>query len=346
MKDVEIIGVDLAKQVFQLHGAAADGSVVFRKKLSRKQFPVFMQSHPRCIVAMEACATAHHWGRTLAEFGHEVRLIAPKFVKPYVKTRKNDVADAEAIAEAASRPTMRFVDVRTPEQQGLGMIFRLRDLLIGQRTQIINALRGHLAEFGLVAPKRRENVERLRAVLDEGRGDAPTAIPASVRRMAEIYLEQIDALSGRIAEIDARVRIASRSSPVSSRLQKMPGIGPITAMAVAAFAPPVDSFSRGRDFSAWLGLVPRQHSSGGKQKPGRTSKPGQRDIRRLPIIGAMAVISGTKARPPAEGSWLARILARKPRMLAAIALANKMGRMIWAMIRKDEEFRGGAMMST
>lgn len=223
---------------------------------------------------MEACATAHHWGRTLAEFGHEVRLIAPKFVKPYVKTQKNDVADAEAIAEAASRPTMRFVDVKTPEQQGLGMIFRLRDLLIGQRTQIINALRGHLAEFGLVAPKGRENVERLRAVLGEDIESA-TGVPASVRRMAKIYLEQIDALSGRIAEIDAQVRIASQSSPVSTRLQKMPEIGPITAMAVAAFAPPMDSFNRGRDFSAWLGLVPRQHSSGGKQKLGRTSKSGQ-----------------------------------------------------------------------
>ena len=345
MKDVEIIGVDLAKQVFQLHGATADGSVVFRKKLSRKQFPIFMRGHPPCIVAMEACATAHHWGRMLAEFGHKVRLIAPKFVKPYVKTQKNDVADAEAIAEAASRPTMRFVDVKTPEQQGLGMIFRLRDLLIGQRTQIINALRGHLAEFGLVAPKGRENVERLRAVLGEDVGSA-TGIPASVRRMAEIYCEQIDALSERIAEIDAQVRTASQNSAVSKRLQKMPGIGPITAMAVAAFVPPMESFSRGRDFSAWLGLVPRQHSSGGKQKLGRTSKSGQRDIRRLLIIGAMAVISAAKARPPAEGSWLARILARKPRMLAAIALANKMGRMVWAMISKDEEFRGGAMMST
>lgn len=161
MKEVSIIGVDLAKQVFQLHGATVEGEVVFRKKLSRKQFPAFMQMQPGCGVAMEACATAHHWARTLATIGHEVRLIAPKFVKPYVKSQKNDMADAEAIAEAGSRPTMRFVEVKTPEQQGLGMIFRLRDLLVGQRTQMINALRGHLAEFGLVTGKGRENVDKL-----------------------------------------------------------------------------------------------------------------------------------------------------------------------------------------
>lgn len=170
MKEVPIIGVDLAKQVFQLHGATAEGDVVFRKKLSRKQFLTFMQAHPGCIVAMEACATAHHWARTLSAIGHEVRLIAPKFVKPYVKSQKNDMADAEAIAEAGSRPTMRFVEVKTPEQQGLGMIFRLRDLLVGQRTQVINALRGHLAEFGLVTEKGRENVDKLRTVLEPDEG--------------------------------------------------------------------------------------------------------------------------------------------------------------------------------
>lgn len=344
MKEVSIIGVDLAKQVFQLHGATAEGEVVFRKKLSRKQFLAFMQMHPGCLVAMEACATAHHWARTLVAFGHEVRLIAPKFVKPYLKNQKNDMADAEAIAEAASRPTMRFVEVKTPEQQGLGMIFRLRDLLVGQRTQTINALRGHLAEFGLVAGKGRENVDKLRAALEPGR-EGMEELPPAVRHMAQICFDQIDELSRRIAKLDNQISAASKRSRIAARLQKMPGIGPVTAMALAAFAPPMETFRQGRDFSAWLGLVPRQHSSGGKQRLGRTSKSGQRDIRRLLIIGAMAVISGTKIKPPSESSWLGRMLARKPRMLAAIALANKMARMLWAMITKDEEFRGGPLMA-
>jgi len=290
---------------------------------------------------MEACATAHHWARTLTVFGHDVRLIAPKFVKPYVKNQKNDMADAEAIVEAASRPTMRFVEVKTPAQQGLGMIFRLWDLLVGQRTQTVNALRGHLAEFGVVTGKGRENVDKLRSAL--GRGEEAADLPASVRHMAQLCFDQIDDLSRRIAELDTQIAAASRRSRFSARLQKMPGIGPITSMALAAFAPPMENFHRGRDFSAWLGLVPRQHSSGGKPRLGRTSKSGQRDIRRLLIIGAMAVISGAKARPPSESSWLGRILARKPRMLAAIALANKMARMLWAMIMRDEEFRGGPL---
>nr|WP_164882526.1 IS110 family transposase [Sinirhodobacter populi] len=249
-----------------------------------------------------------------------MRLIAPKFVKPYVKNQKNDMADAEAIAEAGSRPTMRFVEVKMSEQQGLGMIFRLRDLLVGQRTQVINALRGHLAEFGLVAVKGRDNVDELRAVLAPGTGSDD--LPAVVCHMAQLCFDQIDGLSQRITELDTQITTASRRSRFSARLQQMPGVGPITAMALAAFAPPMESFHQGRNFSAWLGLVPRQHSSGGKQRLGRTSQSGQRDIRRLLIIGAMAVISGARIRPPAESSCLGRMLARKPRMLVTIALAN------------------------
>lgn len=193
MKEVWIIGVDLAKLVFQLHGATAEGDVVFRKKLSRKQFLTFMQAHPRCQGAMEACATAHYWARTLGEFGHDVRMIAPKFVKPSVKNRKNDIADAEAFVEAASRPTMRFVEMKPPEQQGLDMIFRLRDLLIGQRTQTINALRGHLAEFGVVAGKGRENVVKLQSALETE--EIAVELPVSVRHMAKLCFDQIADLS-------------------------------------------------------------------------------------------------------------------------------------------------------
>lgn len=302
-----------------------------------------MEAHPRCRVAMEACATAHHWARMLTGFGHEVRLIVPEFVKPYVKTQKNGMADAEAIVEAATRPTMRFVEIKTVEQQGLGMVFRSRDLLVGQRTQTINALRGHLAEFGLIAGKGRENIEKLRSMLDHEDGAAD--LPAPMRQMVRLCLDQIADLSRRIEEIDAQISAASRRSRFSARMQRMPGVGPVTAMAPAAFAPPRENFRRGRDFSAWLGLVPRQHSSGGKQRLGRTSKSGQRDIRHLLIIGAMAVISGCKVRPPAENSWLGRILARKPRMLAAIALPNKMARMLWAMIARNEEFQGGPLLA-
>ena len=244
MGEVTVIGVDLAKNVFQVHGAAADGSVLFRKKLSRKPFLAFMQMHPRCLVAMEACATAHYWARTLAPIGHEVRLIAPKFVKPYLKNQKNDMADAEAIAEAASRPSMRFVEVKTPEQQGLGMIFRLRDLLVGQRTQTINALRGHLAEFGLVAGKGRENIDKLRAALEPGH-DGTKDLPPAVHHMAELCFGQIDELSRRIAELDVQIAAASKRSRFAARLQKMPGGRPGYRDGLGRFRPAYGDVSSG-----------------------------------------------------------------------------------------------------
>jgi transposase len=269
MKEVSIIGVDLAKQVFQLHGATAEGEVVFRKKVSRKQFLAFMQAHPRCRVAMEACATAHHWARTLMSLGHEVRLIAPKFVKPYVKNQKNDMADAEAIAEAASRPAMRFVEVKTPEQQGLGMIFRLRDLLVGQRTQTVNALRGHLAEFGVITAKGRENIDKLRSALE--RDEETADIPASVRHMAQLCFDQIDDLSRRITDLDAQIAAASRCSRFSARLQRMPGIGPITSMALAALrtgaCPGLPGARSSRAPPSLTGVVECKDRGGGEVRP-------------------------------------------------------------------------------
>jgi transposase len=269
MKEVSIIGVDLAKQVFQLHGATAEGEVVFRKKVSRKQFLAFMQAHPRCRVAMEACATAHHWARRLMSLGHEVRLIAPKFVKPYVKKQKNDMADAEAIAEAASRPTMRFVEVKTPEQQGLGMIFRLRDLLVGQRTQTVNALRGHLAEFGVITAKGRENIDKLRSALE--RDEETADIPASVRHMAQLCFDQIDDLSRRITDLDAQIAAASRCSRFSARLQRMPGIGPITSMALAALrtgaCPGLPGARSSRAPPSLTGVVECKDRGGGEVRP-------------------------------------------------------------------------------
>ena len=341
MGQANIIGVDLAKRVFQVHGAAADGSVVFRKKLSRSQFLVFLAGQRPCTVAMEACATAHGWGREIGKLGHEVRLIPPIYVKPFVKRQKNDAADAEAIAEAASRPTMRFVAVKSEEQQARSMIFRTRDLLVRQRTQLINALRGHLAEHGVVAPQGPAHLKRLASAVEDG----TIALPATVRQLGRLYLEQIELLSDRIAALEKQLRREAGQAETTRRLQTMPGVGPITAVAIESFAPPMVSFRRGRDFSAWLGLVPRQNSTGGKQRLGRTAKMGQRDIRRLLIIGAMAVVNSAARHGTLEGSWLQRMLARKPKMLVAIALANKMARGIWAMMTKQEDYENPAAIA-
>lgn len=333
MEEVSIVGVDLAKQVFQVHGAAADGRVLFRKKLSRLQFPKFMAALPPCVVAMEACGTTHYWGRELAGFGHDIRLIPPVYVKAFVKRQKNDAADAEAIAEAAMRPTMRTVAVKTSNQQARAMVFRTGDLLVGQRTQMVNALRGHLAEHGVIVGKGLGNVERLSTLVTSNN------LPELVESMSRLYLRQIAQLHEEIDQIDRCIAAEARQSDVVQRLQKVPGIGPICAMAITAFAPSMEEFRSGRDFAAWLGLVPRQHSTGGKQKLGRTSKMGQRDIRRLLIIGAMSVVHWKGRGGGKPGSWLSNMLARKPRMLVAIAMANKMARVIWAMLARNEDYR-------
>lgn len=335
MSAITIIGVDLAKRVFQLHGAKADGSVAFRKKLSRGRFLSFLAEQPPCVVGMEACATAHGWGREIEKLGHTVRLIPPIYVKPFVKRQKNDAADAEAIAEAASRPTMRFVAVKTEEQQARAMLFRTRDLLVRQRTQLINAVRGHLAEHGVVAAQGPAHLKRLADAIE----DEASRLPVMVQELGKLFLEQIDALCTKIGELDRKLRAVAGQAETTRRLQTMPGVGPITAVAVETFAPAMETFHRGRDFAAWLGLVPRQKSTGGKQRLGKVSKMGQRDIRRLLIIGAMAVVSWAARNGASEGSWLARMMARKPRMVVAIALANKMARSVWAMLVKQENYR-------
>lgn len=295
----------------------------------------FLASQPTCFVAMESCATSHYWGRKIANLGHRVRLIPPIYVKPFVKRQKNDAADAEAIAEAASRPTMRFVAVKSEIQQSQSMLFRTRDLMVGQRTQMINALRGHLAEYGVIAPQGAVQVHRLAQAVD----DPGSELPGTVRDLGRMYLGQIADYNEKIEALERDIRVRAKNDEDVSRLMTMPGIGPICAMAIQAFAPPMEAFRNGRDFAAWLGIVPRQKSTGGKQKLGKTSKMGQRDIRRLLIIGAMSVVNWAGRRGSSESTWLGRMLTRKPRILVATALANKMARAVWAMMTRKENYR-------
>ena len=264
----------------------------------------------------------------------EVKLVPPIYVKPFVKRQKNDAADAEAICEAASRPTMRFVAVKSREQQAQGMLFRTRDLLVRQRTQTINALRGHFAEFGVVAPRGPVHVERLAEAIE----DADSGLPGPVRELGALLFVQIAELDEKIAELEEELRERAREDEQTVRLMSVPGIGPLCAMAIQAFAPPMESFRHGRDFSAWLGLVPRQSSTGGKPKLGKISKMGQRDLRRLLVSGAMVMV-GWAVRRGTKDPWLARMLARKPRMLVAVALANRMARIAWALMTKNEYYR-------
>ena len=330
-----MIGVDLAKSVFQLHAASMTGQPKFRKKLSRQSFARFMAEQPPAMVVMEACGSAHHWAREMIKLGHEVKLIAPHYVKPFVKRQKNDAADAEAIVIAAQRPEMRFVEVKSEDQQSRAVLFRARERLVNQRTDLVNALRSCLYEYGHVVPQGIQHMGRILEILDEPHSD----LPALMREECRDLLDQIAEKTKRINVRNMKIKELAAAAETARRLQTIPGVGPLTSLAVEAFAPPMESFRCGRDFAAWLGLVPRQFSSGGKERLGRMSKAGQSDIRRLLIIGAMSRLNWLGRKTIAEGSWLARISARKPRMLVAIALANKMARTIWAMLTKKEDYR-------
>ncbi|WP_310622316.1 IS110 family RNA-guided transposase [Flexibacterium corallicola] len=339
MKELYIVGLDLAKNVFQAHGADKSGKPIFSKKLSRAKLLPFLESLPPTVVAMEACATAHYWAREINRLGHEAKLVPPVYVKPFVKRQKNDAVDAEAIAEAASRATMRFVAVKSSEQQGGCMAFKTRDLFVRQRTQTINALRAHLAEHGLLAAKGIVHLKALRELLQTKGQD----LPETVESYSHMLLDQIVSLQEKINELLKAINRTTEKEEVATRLMAVPGIGPITASAILAFAPPPEIFTKGRDFSAWLGLTPKQFSSGGKERLGRTSKMGQRDIRRLLITGAMAVVRWAKLRGAREGAWLQRMLDRKPSMLVAVALANKMARIVWALLQTKESYRETAI---
>ncbi len=333
-----MIGLDIAKNVFQAHGVDALGRVVFRKKIARRKLIEFFVTQPSCLVALEACGGAHHWGREIRKLGHTVRLIPPAYVKPFVKRQKNDAADAEAICEAAQRPNMRFVAVKDEAQQASSVVFRARDLLVRQRTQCVNALRGHLAEYGCIAPKGMTHVETLIAFVK----DRTNALPNGARLMLEVLIRSLASLKENIAVLDAEIVRRAKEDPVARRLTTVPGVGPITAAAIAALAPQAESFKRGRDFAAWLGLTPLQRSTGGKTRLGATSKMGERTIRRLLIIGGSAVVRQACRRSAASSPWLNRMLARKPRMLVTVAAANKTARIIWALLAKGGIYQAPA----
>jgi len=335
---ITTIGLDLAKSVFQVHGIADDGTVVVVKRLLRKQMINFFSKLPSCLIGMEACATAHHWARALAALGHEVKLMPPAYVKAYVKRGKNDAADAEAICEAAQRPSMRYAAIKTEAQQAAGMVFRTRDLLVRQRTQLINAIRGHLTEFGWVAPKGPSHISVLASLLEEGE-EIGASLPEAARAMFLVMTGQLEQLNEQVALLDKEIARRAREDEAARRLMTIPGIGPITATALLALAPPAEGFARGRDFAAWLGLTPKQHSTGGKERLGSISRMGERTLRRLLIIGSSAVVLQASRRGAPRGSWLEQMLARKPRMLVTVALANKTARIIWAVLMKGEDYR-------
>jgi transposase len=335
MTEVHVLAIDLAKRSFQVCGTARGGAVLFNRTVSRSKLEQLLRGQPPCIVAMEACATSHYWGRMAQGFGHEVRLIPPIYVKPFVKRQKNDAADAAAIAEAALRPNMICVTVKSAENQARAVAFRTHQCFVRQRTQLINSLRGHLAEFGIVVAKGPANLKSLMEMMD----DATLDLPETVRDMVRLYLEQIELITRKVDELTLRLRNAVRETVEMRRLCTVPGVGPVTAGAVLAFAPDLRAFSSGRNFAAWLGLVPRQHSTGGKTRLGSVSKMGQHDIRKLLIIGAMSRIRWIVRKGVLPDNWLGRLLGRKPRMVAAVALANKMARIIWAMMTREQNYR-------
>lgn len=340
---ISTIGIDLAKNVFQVHGVDAQGKAVLVRQLRRKQVLEFFGKLPACLVGMEACATAHHWARQLKKLGHEVKLIPPAYVKAYVKRQKNDAADAAAICEAVSRPSMRFVPVKSAEQQAALAVHRTRDLLIGQRTQLVNALRAHLAELGLVADQGRDGIAKLVAIImDE---ENLQSLPEAMRRALQVVVAQLGALQAQIGELDRMIHAQHRTSDVSRRLESIPGIGVIGATAITATVTDPGTFRSGRDLAAWIGLVPRQHSTGGKEKLGSISKQGDRYLRRLLVVGATAVVHQARLHP-GKYPWIAKLLARKPAKVVAIAVANKMARIAWAIMSKGGTYRPAALAAT
>lgn len=337
MKEVSTIGIDLAKSVFQVHGADDQGHTVFTRKLRRRDVLAFFAKLPPCLVGMEACATAHHWARELEALGHRVRLLPPRYVKAYVRRGKTDAADAAAIAEAVTRPALRAVPVKSIAQQSVLMLHRARELLIRQRTQTINALRAHLAELGIVAPTGHEGLKSLLSIIADARdGRLPPLARSALQSLAALLM----ALGHEIARLDRAILMTHREDEASRRLATVPGIGPVAASALTATVADARVFRSGRSFAAWLGLTPRLDGTGGRVTLGPVTKQGDRYLRRLLVMGAVAVLARVR-RQPAQHPWAAELLGRLKFKAAAVALANKTARIVWALLARGESYRPG-----
>ena len=336
MTKITIVGLDLAKTVFQVHAADRDGRPVVRKKLRRGQVLGFFAGLSPCLIGLEACASAHYWARELQALGHEVRLIPPQYVRPFVKTNKNDAADAEAICEAVTRPTMRFAPAKSAEQQSVLMLHRARELLVRQRTMVINALRGHCAELGLIVAQGASKVEELVVIIED---PDDMRLPPLAREALGSLVEQLRSAQVRIKGLEVTLMAWHRSNEASLRLATIPGVGVITATALVATIGDGTQFRSGRQLSAWLGLVPRQHSSGGKDRLGRISKRGDGYIRRLLVHGARTVLRWRRAKPGPRPGWTDRLLTRRPTNVVLVAMANKTARVAWALLRYERIYQ-------
>jgi transposase len=340
MKKISTIGLDIAKRVFQIHGIDDQGEVIVQKQLQRSELLRWFSKQEPCLVGIESCATSTYWAQEIGKLGHEVKLMPPAYVKPYVRRQKNDKTDAAAICEAVRRPTMRFVAVKTVEQQAVQTLHRTRELLVAQRTQTINALRAHLAEFGLIFVQRNVGVaEAIAAVRDAD----STAIPAFVRQVLTSLVDQIEHVRKEVSALEKQMVAWHRANADSQRLATVPGIGVITASAILAAIGNGKQFHSSREFASWLGMVPRQNSSGGKERLGRISKQGNGYLRTLLVNGATALLRGTYRKKAAGGAWFSELLKRKPPRVAAVALANKMARVAWAVLTKGGVYRAATV---
>jgi transposase len=334
--DITTLGLDLAKNVFQVHGIDGTGAIVVRRRLRRAQVDTFFAGLTPCLIGMEACGTAHFWARELMALGHEVKIIPPSYVKAYVRRGKNDAADAAAICEAVGRPNMRFVPVKTEEQQAALMLHKARELLIRQQTMVVNALRAHMAELGMIAPQGRGKIKDIIAVIEDG---ADESIPDLAKAALKPLVSQLRANEDATAALDAEIKAWHKSNVASQRLATIPGIGFLTASAIAATVPDPSFFRSGREFSAWLGLVPRQNSTGGKERLGQISKQGNPYIRRLLVIGATSMLRYARAKTAPGADWVNSLLERRPARLVTVAMANKTARIAWAVMANGETYR-------
>lgn len=335
MGEVSTIGLDIAKSIFQIHGVDVDGAVVIRKRVRRAKVSEFFSALPPCLVGIEACPSAHHWSRQLQVLGHAVKLMPPSYVKAYLKRSKNDANDAAAICEAVTRPSMRFVPTKSEQQQSGLMLHRSRQLLVRQRTMLSNAIRGHMAELGIISAKGRNGTTELLEVIAKVEDDR---IPPAARFSLDVLARQYANVTAEIGAIEKRIHAWHRSCEESRRLEEIPGVGPIVATALVAEVGDWKAFSSGRSLAAWIGLVPKQHSTGGKERLGGISKQGNRYLRWLLVAGAMAVIRYARQHGT-KRLWLARIMQRRPIKVAAVALANKIARMAWAMMVRAERYK-------